>query len=230
MSIYLLPRSPTAAVSQYASANHTDFAILGAEREGVWTPRPPSVPAHTYYESATRCEDGFLQLPRVTRETTPATRIFVPQAIFWDQEPCKVQFSRSFFSKWPFLHYDEAQDVVFCHTCIKAFRQKKILFSHNAATAFVSLLWYIAGTWSYIYYAYSDRAGSVCICIGSGCPCAFVHYWLLEYWHIIASSLHSLVVSLYRLYPSLCYTMSYCLSFTCFAWPFDCETFFLSLI
>lgn len=33
-----------------------------------------------------------------------------------------------------FLHYAEAQDVVFCHTCVIAIRQKKILLSHNAAT------------------------------------------------------------------------------------------------
>jgi len=32
-----------------------------------------------------------------------------------------------------FLHYVEAQDV-FCHTCVMAIRQKKILLSHNAAT------------------------------------------------------------------------------------------------
>ena len=33
---------------------------------------------------------------------------------------------------WPFLHYDEGQDVVFCHTCVKAF---KTWHSNNAASA-----------------------------------------------------------------------------------------------
>ena len=46
-------------------------------------------------------------------------------------------FQSSWFKSWPFLHYDEAQDVIFCHTGVKAFSLKRMITSHNAATAFV---------------------------------------------------------------------------------------------
>ena len=43
------------------------------------------------------------------------------------------------FKTWPFLqHYDEAQDVVFCHTCAAAVREGKLKFSNNIASAFVT--------------------------------------------------------------------------------------------
>ena len=37
------------------------------------------------------------------------------------------------------LHYDEGQDVMFCHTCVTAFKLGRIKSSKNAATAFVSV-------------------------------------------------------------------------------------------
>ncbi|KAL5474965.1 hypothetical protein EMCRGX_G027003 [Ephydatia muelleri] len=36
------------------------------------------------------------------------------------------------------LHYDEGQDVMFCHTCVTAFKLGRIKSSKNAATAFVT--------------------------------------------------------------------------------------------
>ena len=35
-------------------------------------------------------------------------------------------FQASWFKEFPFLHYDEAKDVAFCHTFTTAIRQKKI--------------------------------------------------------------------------------------------------------
>ena len=32
------------------------------------------------------------------------------------------KLSPSWFSQWPFLHYDEAQDLVLCHTCLLGFK------------------------------------------------------------------------------------------------------------
>ena len=36
----------------------------------------------------------------------------------------------SWFDTWKWLHYDEESDTAFCHTCIKAFKEKK-LFSNS---------------------------------------------------------------------------------------------------
>ena len=46
---------------------------------------------------------------------------------------------RSWFDKYPFLHYDVDEDAVFCHTCMLAVEQKKIRKAKRGDTAFVSL-------------------------------------------------------------------------------------------
>ena len=38
------------------------------------------------------------------------------------QKWCSVPFSSPVFSQWPFLHYDEAKDDVYCHTCLMALK------------------------------------------------------------------------------------------------------------
>ena len=53
----------------------------------------------------------------------------------------------SWFQSWPFLHYGENQDVVFCHTCVKAFELDRMKTNKNCADAFVSL----AISWLAIY-------------------------------------------------------------------------------
>ena len=40
-------------------------------------------------------------------------------------------YQHSWFSKWPFLHYNEAEDTVICHSCMKMFKgvsHPKIVF------------------------------------------------------------------------------------------------------
>ena len=44
----------------------------------------------------------------------------------------------SWFKLWPFLHYDEAKDVLFCHTCVVGLGQKKLKPS-NVDPAFVGI-------------------------------------------------------------------------------------------
>jgi len=38
-----------------------------------------------------------------------------------------------------YLHYNEARDLVYCHTCLRAFAEKRIKAA-NADAAFVSVL------------------------------------------------------------------------------------------
>ena len=59
---------------------------------------------------------------------------------FGKARPVKCSAKPQWFGSWPFLHvhYDECQDVVFCHPCIAAVNQTKLLFSKNIANAFVS--------------------------------------------------------------------------------------------
>ena len=62
-----------------------------------------------------------------------------PKRAYGQKVTTSCNFKHHWFVSWPFLHYDEAQDVVFCHTCVKAFHTRRIKTSHNAATAFVSV-------------------------------------------------------------------------------------------
>ena len=50
---------------------------------------------------------------------------------------CSFQFS--WFSQWPFLHYDEVKDVVFGHTCSMSFKLKRMKANSTANPAFVSI-------------------------------------------------------------------------------------------
>ena len=47
-------------------------------------------------------------------------------------------YQHSWFSKWPFLHYNEAEDTVICHSCMKIFKEKKNKTYTKADPAFIS--------------------------------------------------------------------------------------------
>ena len=52
----------------------------------------------------------------------------------------------SWFKDFDFLHYDIVLDVLFCHTCLRALAEKKILSSKRIDNAFVSSVFYCAAT------------------------------------------------------------------------------------
>ncbi|KAL5487102.1 hypothetical protein EMCRGX_G019661 [Ephydatia muelleri] len=61
-----------------------------------------------------------------------------PKRSFGKTKPVFCSAKSQWFDTWPFLHYDEGQDVMFCHTCVTAFKLGRIKSSKNAATAFVT--------------------------------------------------------------------------------------------
>ena len=72
-----------------------------------------------------------------------------PKRCFGQKKVVKRSFQPTSFSQWPFLHYCEAQDVAYCHTCVKAFQQKQMpTAKHSADPAFVS----VAMIYCTIYY------------------------------------------------------------------------------
>ena len=46
-------------------------------------------------------------------------------------------FQSTWFRQWPFLHYDEANDLAYCHTCVNGFKEK--MKAAKADAAFVSV-------------------------------------------------------------------------------------------
>ena len=68
----------------------------------------------------------------------PPQQYSFPKRAFGKTKPVMCHTQHQWFKNWPFLHYDEAQDVVFCHTCVAALRERKLTFSKNVASAFVT--------------------------------------------------------------------------------------------
>ena len=60
-----------------------------------------------------------------------------PKRSFGKTKVVKRSFQGSWFKQWPFLHYDEAEDSVYCQTCSLAFMSKKVNTSRSDP-AFVS--------------------------------------------------------------------------------------------
>lgn len=49
-----------------------------------------------------------------------------PKREFGQKNPVRRAFQSSWFSKWPWIHYDEALDSAFCFTCARAEEQGKL--------------------------------------------------------------------------------------------------------
>ena len=62
-----------------------------------------------------------------------------PKRSFGKKKTVQRSFQPTWFSQWSFLHYDEAKDVVLCHTCLRGFESKRIKAA-KADSAFVSNL------------------------------------------------------------------------------------------
>ena len=78
--------------------------------------------------------DSFPDIPEAPHQPTG---IEFPKRAYGKKKIVRCSFQIRWFTLWPF--YDEAEDVVFCHTCVKAFKLKRIKTSHNVASAFVIL-------------------------------------------------------------------------------------------
>ena len=55
----------------------------------------------------------------------PGPDFIFPKRSFGKKSVIPGSFQHSWFSKWPFLHYNEAEDTVICHSCMKIFKEKK---------------------------------------------------------------------------------------------------------
>ena len=62
-----------------------------------------------------------------------------PKRSFGKKMVVNRSFQHSWFLKWPFLHYNEPNDIVYCHTCLHMFKEKKAKSFTKADQAFVSV-------------------------------------------------------------------------------------------
>ena len=72
------------------------------------------------------------------RSHQPGPDFIFPKRSFGKKSVIPGSYQHSWFSKCPFLHYNEAEDTVICHSCMKMFKEKKNKTSTIADPAFVS--------------------------------------------------------------------------------------------
>ena len=78
-----------------------------------------------------------LMVASVPEKPHQPTNLTFPKRSFGQKGVLRC-FQSSWFTQWPFLHYDEAQDVTYCHTCLMAFKLKRMKSTRIADPAFVS--------------------------------------------------------------------------------------------
>ena len=66
------------------------------------------------------------------------TRWAFPQCQFGKKTVVKHSFQQQWFQKWRWLHYDVTNDIVFCHTCVKAVHLKRLSSTGSVDFAFIS--------------------------------------------------------------------------------------------
>ena len=64
-------------------------------------------------------------LPEISSLPHQPTAFSFPKRSFGKKNVSLRSFQASWFRQWPFLHYDEARDVVHCHTCVMDSRRRK---------------------------------------------------------------------------------------------------------
>ena len=69
----------------------------------------------------------------------PDSAFKFPKRAFGKTSVMHRSFQHSWFEKWPFLHYNEANDVAYCHTCLRMFKEKTAKTTTKADPAFVSI-------------------------------------------------------------------------------------------
>ena len=61
-----------------------------------------------------------------------------PQREFGQKTVNKRSFQAKWFSKWPWLHYNEDNDSVYCFHCIRVYSQNKLLGLSNLEKTYIS--------------------------------------------------------------------------------------------
>jgi len=79
----------------------------------------------------------FVEIPDLPTSPHQPLEFAFPKQPFGKAKVVYLSFQKLWFKEWPFLHYDEAKDVAFCHTCAIAVKEKKIRAS-TAEASFVS--------------------------------------------------------------------------------------------
>ena len=71
-------------------------------------------------------------LPEIGESANQPRNFKFPKRSFGKTKVVYRAFQPSWYTKWKWLHYDSAQDLCFCHTCVVAMKTGKMKLSGNS--------------------------------------------------------------------------------------------------
>ena len=77
--------------------------------------------------SSSKVQFDLPEIPLVPHQPKSLT---FPKGAFGKTKVVYRSFQPMWLKQWPFLHYDETKDVVYCHTCITGFKEGKMKSPH----------------------------------------------------------------------------------------------------
>ena len=78
-------------------------------------------------------------LPEISEHANQPSGYNFPKRSFGKTKPVHRAFQQPWFGKWKWLHYDSANDLCFCHTCVSTVKTGKMkLFGNVKDSAFLS--------------------------------------------------------------------------------------------
>jgi len=83
--------------------------------------------AHTHVNlHGQRSSYTFTIMAEVPDSPNQPSGFSFPKRKFGTTKVVERSFQGGWFKSWPWLHYVEERDIVFCHVCVKALKEKKI--------------------------------------------------------------------------------------------------------
>ena len=86
------------------------------------------------YKTVCACRSSIMDIAPVPNQRKTFK---FPQHLFGQQNPAKRSFLSSWFANRTWLHYDEANDLTYCHVCKVAYRDDIKLNSSSLDKAFI---------------------------------------------------------------------------------------------
>ena len=69
----------------------------------------------------------------------PPASFNIPKRKFGLSKPVFPSVQPAWFRKWPWLHYDQVEDKMFCYTCVRAIKQGSVSLVPKKKDALISV-------------------------------------------------------------------------------------------
>ena len=77
-------------------------------------------------------------VPDVSEKPNQPLDFAIPKRQFGKTKGINRSFQAQWFQKFRWLHYDQARDLAFCHTCVSVVKSGKMKSTGNVDSAFIS--------------------------------------------------------------------------------------------